>query len=586
MAKRGVWRCGLCIWSLVATFAILQAITPPVSGQTPTPSTSGYRGTSQVSGYQGEFADLAVEIDRFWAQSFADNGRPYAQPNIVVVDRLIDTACGPIQPVPNAFYCSNDRTMYLVPQFLADLDATFGDFAPITVLGHEWGHHIQELVGIRKVKSVPFELQADCLTGVFARHAQDLNLLDADDLGEAIDTAIGGGDPIFVHEDEPDAHGSSSDRVIAFMAGYYEGPTEGCDVPLDQERRGSDQTVDQTSDSDDQGVGSVGLPLVLGAPLLPTTLPLSHAACFSVVDGGPLTFSQLLDRFSGSSDASDRLQEWGWQASAYRQFGCDGPPEGEAGWIDISVHGFGSASSAQEAADYFAAARMDGTSLVRADGPGIGDYSVALVGPAKNGKEFTIYATRGPWLVRVTGVSPSGIPFMDVRAVATDVLAAQELGGTSSGSSGSGSSPSAPGRPSSAYLPNAVNLNYASCFRTYTSGSYGRSDVGAAFSRTSAGQGAVDTYGWQDGAYVVFRCDEPPLGHARQIEVIIHQFRDASAAQQIEGAVKNFHIPGDHESRACDTVAVMVICVSGYADTGSPLSDVYFVLNQVVAGIR
>lgn len=323
----------------------------------------------------------------------------------------------------------------------------------------------------------------------------------------------------------------------------------------------------------------------LPSPRLPVTLPLPHASCFGIVADGPLTFSQLLDRFSGFPDASDRLQGWGWQASVYRQFGCDGPPEGEAGWIDISVHGFGSAGSAQEAADYFAAARMDGTLLTRADGPGIGDYSVALVGPATNGKEFTIYATRGPWLVRVTGVSPSGIPFMDVRTVAGDVLNAQEVSGDPGGSK-TGAPQAPPLRASSALLPSAPNLPHAACFSTQNSGPNRYQDVVAAFVRTGVGPDATETYGWQDGAWIVFTCGDPPPGRAKQIDISIHQFRDATAARQVASIVEDFQIPGVHESRDCGVAGQFVICVTGYSDSGTPAADVRFVLNQVLTGAR
>ena len=587
MAKRGPSSWNFCLRLLSFAYILQIAVAPNALAQTPTPTTSGYRGATQVSAYQGAFADLALEIDRFWAQSFSESGKPYSQPGIIVVDRLILTACGPVEPVPNAFYCSSDRTLYLVPQFLAELDTMYGDFAPITVLGHEWGHHVQELLGLRKVKSLTFELQADCLTGVFARHAQNANLLDADDLNEAVDTAISGGDPIFVHEDEPDAHGRSSDRVIAFMEGYYEGAIDGCGVPLVLTHSGPDQTPDGTGDSGENSGQPRESPTIVDSPRLPTVLPLAHARCFSIVDGGPLSFSQLVDRFSGFPDASARLQAWGWQASAYRQFGCDGPPEGEAGWIDISVHGFSSAGSAQEAADYFAAARLDGTSLRRADGPGVGDYSVALVGPASNGTEFTIYATRGPWLVRVTGVSPSGIPFMNVQRVATDVLAAQELGGmTSSAPPVLDTTATAPAWSSADFLPQAPNVNYAACFQTHSRGSYAAREVDEAFAATGIGASATTSYGWRDGAYVVFQCDDPPFGRARQLDVVIHQFRDATAADQVLPYVDAFFTAGDNASRACDTAGPLVICVTGYAETGSPLSDVYFVLNQVVAVAR
>jgi hypothetical protein len=487
----------------------------------------------------------------------------------------------------NAFYCQADETVYLFPAFMDAVEKEIGDYAPFTIIGHEWGHHVQFLANAPYNDSKSYELQADCLSGAFMDYVETRRLLDAGDFLEAIIMSGATGDDasagaMGLPVDSDDAHGTSEERIKALVKGYGGGISR-CGLSLGS--AGGSTTppvVTETSRGPSEPEHDDNLP----APRLPTLLPLAHASCFGIVDGGSLTFTELLDRFSGFPDAAGRLQSWGWQSSAYRQFGCDGPPEGDAGWIDVSVHGFSSAGSAQEAADYFAEARLDGSSLRRADGPGVGDYSVALIGPASNGTEFTLYATRGPWLVRVTGVSPSGIPFMNVRTVAIDVLEAQEIGGMSSAPPATDAPPSVPSLSSEAYLPSSPSLNYAACFRTHASGTYTRSDLASAFGRTRFGEGAVDTYGWQDGAYVVFRCDDPPFGHARQIEVLIHQFRDASSAQQIEGAVKAFHVPGDHESRACDTAGTLVICVSGYAETGSPLSDVYFVLNQVVTATR
>ncbi|MFT4038273.1 MAG: neutral zinc metallopeptidase [Thermomicrobiales bacterium] len=578
----------LCVM-LLASVARPAVAQTPSSTPAPPPDVSAYRGTSQSLGYQGAFVDIALEVDAFWAATFAAAGVRYDSPNIVVVDRGMMTACGYMEPQPNAFYCPPDQTLYLVPQFLDDLHAQFGDFAPLIVFAHEWGHHVQAETNQQRRQPAAFELQADCLSGVFTRHARDIGLLDQGDVLEGLDASQEYGD--FLPVDDPQAHGSPEDRVLAVMQGFWLGPVDGCGLPF-RSTGGATQTVEQSPLPQDDSVGSIAMPPppVIISPRLPVSLPLAHNWCFRVVDSGPLTFDQLVARFPGAPDAASRLRGWGWQASAYKQFGCDGPPDGEAGWIDISVHGLGSAAAAQEAADYFAAERRRGTSLMMVDGPGVGDYSVALTGPASNGKEFTLYATKGPWLVRVTGVSPSGIPFGNVRAVAQDVLAAQDIsrmaGAPSgvSGASGVASAAPAPVYASAAYLPAAPAVNYAECFSTVASGPYSIPDLEKAFARTSAGAGAVDTYGWRDGAYVVFRCDDPPFGRAGQIEVLIHQFRDAAAAQQIASAVEDFHIPADGESRACDTAGPLVICVSGYAETGSPLSDVHFVLNQVMAG--
>ncbi|MEZ4564780.1 MAG: hypothetical protein R2853_18775 [Thermomicrobiales bacterium] len=294
-----------------------------------------------------------------------------------------------------------------------------------------------------------------------------------------------------------------------------------------------------------------------------------------------MTFSQVLDRFSGIPDASTRLQGWGWQDSAFRQFGCDGPPRGEAGWIEVNVYGFGSASAAAEAVDFFAAVRLDGSPLHYAEAPVVGEAAVALTGPASNGTEFTIYASEGPWLVRVTGVSPSGNPpVANVRDVAAAVLNAQQTTDATSGPVPNVPQ-SPPNRPSSSYLPSAPEVPHADCFRTQGSGPNRYQDVAAAFARAGAGPDAIETYGWQDGAWIVFTCGDPPPGRAHQIDVSIHQFRDAPSARQAASVVENFQTPGAHESRDCGVTGPLVICVTGYARSGMPAADVRFVLNQV-----
>jgi hypothetical protein len=93
----------------------------------------------------------------------------------------------------------------------------------------------------------------------------------------------------------------------------------------------------------------------------------------------------------------------------------------------------------------------------------------------------------------------------------------------------------------------------------------------------------VDALGWQDGAYVVFSCANPPVGRANQIDVVVHQFLNALAAQQALPSFDSTYVPGVNETRDCDNTGALVICVTGRSLTGSPLSDVLFVLQQVVA---
>lgn len=158
---------------------------------------------------------------------------------------------------------------------------------------------------------------------------------------------------------------------------------------------------------------------------LPVTLPLDYATCFRTEEEGGRAFDEMVDRLGGPAVAEQRLIDWSWQGMSYRVYACDSPPKSGIGWAEVDVHRFGSPEAAREAAGFFAAARAEGTPLFIDECPNIGDACTVVTGPAVNGKEFTIYASRGSAMVRVTGVSPSGIPFIDVRRVAMDVLSNQ-----------------------------------------------------------------------------------------------------------------------------------------------------------------
>ncbi|MFT4038272.1 MAG: neutral zinc metallopeptidase [Thermomicrobiales bacterium] len=529
-------------------------------------------------------------MNAFWRETFSAAGMAYHAPRVQQVDRRMASGCNELMDPneENAFYCTADETVYLFPKFMQSQANEFGDYAPFTIIGHEWGHHVQWLARAPYNDSRSFELQADCLSGAFMDYVETHGLLDEGDFIEAILQSFDSGDdanqpPGGLPADNRDAHGSSEERVKALMKGYGGGPAK-CGLALTgvggpAHVPDPDPTpVARAPQEPPDGPAT-------GAPRLPVSLPLAHARCFSQVGGDTVSWSELLERFSGVAGAAERLQGWGWQASAYRQFGCDGPPSGEAGWIEITVHGFGSATAAREAADFFAAARLDGAPLRYAEAPAVGDYAVALTGAATNGTEFTIYASDGPWLVRVTGVSPyGGAPAVDVRDVVAEVLAAQKTGGSTSGPVVN--VPATPGRPSLTLLPSSPDVPHAACFRSQGSGPNREQDVVAAFNRTGIGSDAMTTYGWQDGAWIVFKCGNPPPGRADQIDVSIHQFRDASAAREIASVVEDFQRAGAHESRDCGVADAYVICVTAYAESGMPAADMRFVLNQVLASAR
>jgi hypothetical protein len=159
--------------------------------------------------------------------------------------------------------------------------------------------------------------------------------------------------------------------------------------------------------------------------LFPDVLPLVHATCFRVESEGEFTLEELVSQFPDSEAAAAQLRGWDWEENAYRAFACDNPPLGDAGYVYISLHRFGNPSAAPAAVDYFAVSLAEDTTLTYATAPAVGDYAVAFSGPAVNGEEFTLHTSSGGLVIRVTGVSPSGLPIGDVVAVAEAILTAQ-----------------------------------------------------------------------------------------------------------------------------------------------------------------
>lgn len=170
------------------------------------------------------------DINGFWQRTFAAARQPYRPPNDVIgYDREIPTACGPALP-NNAFYCPVDDRIYSHNAFMTAQLVTNGDFAVVFVLAHEWGHLIQQRLGILgdpRIFSVQVELQADCFAGVYSRDADARKLLEQGDLDEAVVSLIQAGDPPGTPLTGQDAHGSAKQRVESFKLGYSNG-VEAC----------------------------------------------------------------------------------------------------------------------------------------------------------------------------------------------------------------------------------------------------------------------------------------------------------------------------------------------------------------------
>ncbi len=200
-------------------------------------------------------AAVLGETEAVWQQRFAAAGRRYEEPQLVLFNGAVQSACGYASAAAGPFYCPGDRKVYLDTSFFDELHARFGaegDFARAYVIAHEIGHHVQNLLGIAdqvnqarsqasevqgNQLSVMLELQADCFAGVWANAlAKQGQLLEQGDLEEALGAANAiGGDRLQRQAQGyvvPDSftHGSAEQRMRWFTIGAQTGSMDACDT--------------------------------------------------------------------------------------------------------------------------------------------------------------------------------------------------------------------------------------------------------------------------------------------------------------------------------------------------------------------
>ena len=167
---------------------------------------------------------VLADIDAFWAEELANQGHDYYSAGMVPVTDVVQSSCGQFGPYDNpAAYCPMDDTVYYSVPLGQDIQTTVGDYAWITVLAHEWGHHVQVVLGIEPELTIDRELQADCFSGAYAQRALQQGFLQEGDISEALMISILSGDPVEMGETVEGAHGSGDYRVTSFMEGYFNG---------------------------------------------------------------------------------------------------------------------------------------------------------------------------------------------------------------------------------------------------------------------------------------------------------------------------------------------------------------------------
>ncbi len=220
---------------------------PPATGTTGAPSDEA-----------GEFVSTMLgSTEDVWGPIFAQGGARYQAPTLVLYDDMVRSACGMNSAATGPFYCPLDAKVYIDLGFFRDLARMggAGDFAQAYVIGHEIGHHVQNITGISdqvraaqrgagkaqaNALSVLQELQADCYAGVWAHHADRQKpgdpLLEAGDVEEGLAAARAIGDDRLqrqagraVHP-ESFTHGTSEQRVRWLRTGLETGSVEACDT--------------------------------------------------------------------------------------------------------------------------------------------------------------------------------------------------------------------------------------------------------------------------------------------------------------------------------------------------------------------
>ncbi|MDH1262404.1 neutral zinc metallopeptidase [Pseudomonas sp. GD03944] len=228
-----------------------------LAGQATQNSAQAPRQAPPANDEQSEFVRAILgDTEDTWREIFQGANRQYRDPTLVLFSGGVNSACGFASSAVGPFYCPGDQQVYLDLEFFRELEQRFaaaGDFAQAYVIAHEVGHHVQTLLGVSaKVNTarqrgekmegdngllVRQELQADCLAGVWAHHAQQrLDWLEPGDLEEALNAANAIGDDRLQKQTRgqvvPDSftHGTSAQRMRWFRLGFDEGNVARCDT--------------------------------------------------------------------------------------------------------------------------------------------------------------------------------------------------------------------------------------------------------------------------------------------------------------------------------------------------------------------
>lgn len=205
----------------------------------------------------GQFVSVTLaDTEEVWGHVFPEQvGKNYRPPVLVLFKGVTQSPCGDASGATGPFYCPTDHKVYLDTDFFTTMSRQLGaggDFAAAYVVAHEVAHHVQNEIGIlnraNQVRaqssqaesnaiSVRVELQADCLSGIWAREAQErFGSLEEGDVEEAVNAAKQIGDDTLQRNagrrpmPHTFTHGTSEQRSRWFLRGYRSGDMGQCDT--------------------------------------------------------------------------------------------------------------------------------------------------------------------------------------------------------------------------------------------------------------------------------------------------------------------------------------------------------------------
>ena len=238
--------------AVVPMLVVLGVVAAPSFGYDSRDLVTGTPESAQPRTMEQFLTAVTTDVDAYWTKEFADSGLP--EPRVtyswIPAGMTTASACGgeggSTMGDSAAAYCSADDTIYISQKFATDIydgaldhalpgssqgyGRTVGDFAVAYIVAHEYGHQVQDELGLferygGQVPTMAFELQADCFAGTWAHSAYQENRLEQGDVQEALDAALAVGD---FDASSPGHHGTPEQREEAWNSGFRTGDPSSC----------------------------------------------------------------------------------------------------------------------------------------------------------------------------------------------------------------------------------------------------------------------------------------------------------------------------------------------------------------------